>query len=71
MAGDGWLKAALRVRAEQIDAVRALHQQHACTGYPDCMILFGGECAFKGQCDECRKHYPCPTIVAVIGVGEQ
>lgn len=67
MADDGWLKAALRVRAERIEAVRALHQPHTCTGYPDCMILFGGECAHDGHCNHCRKTWPCPTICALDG----
>jgi len=49
------------------DTVRALHQPHECTGYPDCNPLFGGGCAHAGDCRECRREHPCPTIRALDG----
>lgn len=49
------------------NAVRALHQPHVCTGYPDCNPLFGGGCAHAGDCRECRREHPCPTIRALDG----
>lgn len=62
-------------RAESaIQRVREIHQPHRCrmsTRHIDCSIMFGGECSHEGKCQVCREKYPCATICALGGDGDE
>lgn len=57
-----------------IQRVREIHQPHRCrmsTRHIDCSIMFGGECSHEGKCQVCREKYPCATICALGGDGDE
>ena len=57
-----------------IQRVRELHTPHRCqmsTRHIDCSIMFGGECSHEGKCQVCREKYPCATICALGGDGDE
>ena len=67
-----------KARAEKAEAaiqrVREIHQPHRCrmsTRHIDCSIMFGGECSHEGKCQVCREKYPCATICALGGDGDE
>ena len=59
---------------ERVKRVREIHQPHRCrmsTRHIDCSIMFGGECSHEGKCQVCREKYPCATICALVGDGDE
>ena len=59
---------------ERVQRVREIHQPHRCrmsTRHIDCFIMFGGECSHEGKCQVCREKYPCATICALVGDGDE
>ena len=69
---------ALVARIEELEAAieraREIHQPHRCrmsTRHIDCSIMFGGECSHEGKCQVCREKYPCATICALVGDGDE
>ena len=64
----------LRDLVEAVQRVREIHQPHRCrmsTRHIDCSIMFGGECSHEGKCQVCREKYPCATICALVGDGDE
>ena len=68
-----WRERAKRAE-DTIQRVREIHQPHRCrmsTRHIDCFIMFGGECSHEGKCQVCREKYPCATICALGGDGDE